>query len=48
MLAPAATSWVARVCRAWWVVWPGRLTSSEASQALNATLNVEIDTGRCA
>src|SRR6266704_3448601 len=40
MLAPAATSRVARVLRAWWLVWPGRSTCSLASQSLNATANV--------
>ena len=46
MLAPAATRRVARVWRAWWLVCPGRSTSSLASQSLNAVVNVAIDTDR--
>ena len=45
MLAPAFTSRVASVCRAWWVVCPGRLISSNSSHSLKRTENVdgEID-----
>lgn len=47
MLAPAWTRRVARVWRAWWVVWPGIRMVSDSIQVLNATANVDADRERC-